>query len=424
MVVYWSIISTLWPPCLLSKFSAILTAILCEIGTHLTKVSIFSNYAPGTEISTNPSKVAKASDVFGDDCDEVSKYDMSKRGQPSFNMTHLMTPSTKVDHKKELTNTAQELEIFRRNVPRRTDSDSLAVLKTKVASASTVGEMVSLLGATEEGIKEMGRKVEDSCFQELLSIGAADGPLPLSEWPNDRARNWFAQVVRFAKNFSPVTLSFLLRLTVRSEEENIGARHVVCLASLYGLLAAQVDRTNNVLCKLNTLQLKMDGCTEEGIDALAIMGITHTSRHLRRQRDDIVEVVDTLRIEETKHRPIQSTMDNCNQKGSDTTVEYRQTETIDTRSLDSEPKTPEEVMALFGMEILNVTSPELSGELRHLESVLGLVVATAIAKDRPELAHVLPLLLSSTHHSHSQSYLPLEEANLTLVSPHYTKVGF
>ena len=103
---------------------------------------------------------------------------------------------------------------------------------------------------------------------------------------------------------------------------------------------------------------------------------------------------------------------------------FRDDETIDTRSLDSEPKTPEEVMALFGMEILNVTSPELSGELRHLESVLGLVVATAIAKDRPELAHVLPLLLSSTHHSHSQSYLPLEEANLTLVSPHYTKVGF
>ena len=267
----------------------------------------------------------------------------------------------------------------------------------------------------------MGQKVEDRCFQELLSISAADGPLPLSEWPNDRAKNWFAQVVRFAKNFSPFTLSLLLRLTVHSEEENIGARHVVSLASLYGLLAAQVDRTNNVLSKLNTLQLKMDGCTEEGIDALVPMGITHSSRHLRRQRDVIAEVADSIRIEETKNHPDQSTLDNCNQKESDTTVEYRQTETMDTRSLNTEPKTPEEVMALFGAELLDVTSPQHSAEFHHLEKVVGLVVATTIAKERPELAHVRPLL--PRHHVHSQSHLPLEEAHLTLVSPHYYKVG-
>ena len=340
-----------------------------------------------------------------------------------FNMSHLMTPSVKVDHQKELECAAQELDQFRRNGPRVDDSAAFAALKEKVATASTVSEMVSMLGATVEGLKEMGQKVEDACFQELLSVGAAEGPLPLSEWPNDRAKNWFAQVVRFAQKFSPVTLSFLLRLAVHSEEENIGAQHVISLASTYALLAAQVDRTNNVLSKLNTLQLKMDGCTEEGIDALAVMGITHTSRHLRRQRDVIAEVADSLRIEETKNRPLQSTMDNCNQKESDTTVEYRQTETIDTSGLDSKPKTPEEILALFDIDLLDVTSPELSAELRHLEKVVGLVVATAIAKGRPELAHVYPLLLSSTHHSHSQSNLPLEEANLTLVSPHYKKVG-
>ena len=372
------------------------------------------------DINDTAPKVAKASDVFGESCEEEK---LIKGGNKIFNMTHLMTPSAKVDHRKELEIAAKELDQFRSNGPRLTDSAALKALKDKVATASTVGEMVRMLGATEEGMKEMGQKVEDVCFQELLSIGAAEGPLPLSEWPNDRAKNWFAQVVGFAQKFSPVTLSFLLRLTVHSQEENIGARHVVCLASMYGLLAAQVDRTNNVLSKLNTLQLKMDGCNEEGIDALAVMGITHTSRHLRRQRDVIAEVADALRIEETKNRPLQSTMDNCNQKESDTTVEYRQTETVDTRGLNSEPKSPEEVLALFGVDLLDVTSPELSAELSHLEKVVGLVVATAVAKVRPQLAHVLPLLLSSAHHSHSQSNLPLEEALLTLVSPHYEKVG-
>ena len=406
----------------LSQVSAFLTKENIE-GVDLSQFDFRKSQkrTSATDFNNTAPKVAKASSVFAENGqDETS----AKGGNRIFNMNHLMRPSTKVDHQKELETTAQELDLFRRSGPRVTDSAALAALKSKVASASTVGEMVRLVGATPEGMKEMGLKVEDACFQELLSVGAAEGALPLSEWPNDRAKNWFAQVVKFAQKFSPVTLSLLLRLIVHSDEENIGARHVICLATVYGLLAAQVDRTNNVLSKLNTLQLKMDGCTEEGIDALAPMGITHTSRHLRRQRDVIAEVADKLRIEETKNRPLQSTMDNCNQKESDTTVEYRQTESIDTRGLNSEPKSPAEVLASFDVDLFIVTSPELSDELRHLEKVVGLVVSTAVAKVRPELAHLLPLLLSSTHHSHSQSSLPLEEANLTLVSPHYQKVGY
>ena len=290
-----------------------------------------------------------------------------------------------------------------------------------MASAETVGEMVNLLWDCEEGKQEMGKMVEDTCFQELISISAADGELPLSEWSNDRAKNWFSSVARFAKKFSPLTLSFLLRLVVHSEEQNISAENVVSLATLYGLLAAHVDKLNNVMRKLNTLQLKMDGCTEEGIDAMAALGITHTSRHLRRQRDVVAEVADAILIEETKNHPDQSTLDNCNQKGSDTTVEYRQTETIDTSNLGTQPKNPAEVMDLFGLDLLDVTSPELQQELVHLQGVVGLVVATAVAQRRQGLAHVLPLL--PRHHAHSQSDLPLEEAHITLVSPHYYKVG-
>ena len=367
-----------------------------------------------------PLKVARASDVFGDTSGDEN---LTKGGSRIFNMTHLIRPSVKVDHRKELEQTARELEGFRSRIPKATDSVSLAELKMKVASASTVREMVCLLRACEEGMKEMGQKVEGRCFQELLSIGAADGPLPLSEWPNDRSKNWFAQVVRFAQKFSPVTLSLLLRLTVHSEEENIGVRHVVSLASFYGLLAAQVDRTNNVLCKLNTLQLRWMAAQRKALMRW-LSWESHTrlaARHLRRQRDVIAEVADAIRIEETKHHPDQSTLDNCNQKESDTTVEYRQTETIDTRSFNTDPKTPEEVMDLFGIELLDVTSPQLSAELSHLEKIVGLVVSRAVSKDRPELAHVYPLL--PRHHKHSQSHPPLEEAKLTLVSPHYYKVG-
>ena len=137
-----------------------------------------------------PLKVARASDVFGDTSRDEN---LTKGGSRIFNMTHLIRPSVKVDHRKELEQTARELEGFRSRIPKATDSVSLAELKMKVASASTVREMVCLLGACEEGMKEMGQKVEDRCFQELLSIGAADSPLPLSEWPNDRSKNWFAQ---------------------------------------------------------------------------------------------------------------------------------------------------------------------------------------------------------------------------------------
>ena len=389
-------------------------------GVHISQFDFVKRgkRTASTEVDAGASKVAKASDIFGDDPAEGLG---SKGGQQIFNMTHLLRPAVKVEHRKELEATAAELDQFRCQQPTATDPETVSKLRLEMASAETVGEMVNLLWACEEGKQEMGKMVEDTCFQELISISAADGELPLSEWPNDRAKNWFSSVARFAKKFSPLTLSFLLCLVVHSEEQNISAENVVSLATLYGLLAAHVDKLNNVMRKLNTLQLKMDGCTEEGIDAMAALGITHTSRHLRRQRDVVAEVAHAILIEETKNHPDQSTLDNCNQKGSDTTVEYRQTETIDTSNLGTQPKNPAEVMDLFGLDLLDVTSPELQQELVHLQGVVGLVVATAVAQRRQGLAHVLPLL--PRHHAHSQSDLPLEEAHITLVSPHYYKVG-
>ena len=54
---------------------------------------------------------------------------------------------------------------------------------------------------------------------------------------------------------------------------------------------------------------------------------------------------------------------------------------------------------------------------KHLEKVVATSVGRLIAENHPNLEHWLQLL--PVHHSHPNSHLPLEEAKIRLMSPHY-----
>ena len=99
---------------------------------------------------------------------------------------------------------------------------------------------------------------------------------------------------------------------------------------------------------------------------------------------------------------------------------YTQTETEETSHLGTEPLPPEEVMSLFDLKILDLTSPELKGELDHLRSVAMLALGRELAKLRPEISHWLHIL--PEHHQHPDSNLPLQPANVTLLSPLWKEV--
>ena len=79
-----------------------------------------------------------------------------------------------------------------------------------------------------------------------------------------------------------------------------------------------------------------------------------------------------------------STIDNCDQKGFHTTVEYVEVEHEDTSHLSVEPLGKEETLALFDIDQLLLGNEHLQDEKKHLEGIILLEVGKVIAQARPE----------------------------------------
>ena len=113
-------------------------------------------------------------------------------------------------------------------------------------------------------------------------------------------------------------------------------------------------------------------------------------------------------------------MDNCDTKGSHTTVEYRETERVDTSDLSVEELGPEELLNLFSLDLVLLGNECLREEREHLKKVLLIAVGRALAEAYPELVghwgEELP-----QHHSHPFSHIKPEEAAVRLMTPHYRK---
>ena len=134
--------------------------------------------------NVEPEGRTRASDIFGEDSTENQD-----EGGGQFKMMHLLASGVKLDHRALLEKAASELEALRQadglDGPLLEKSD-LSQLRAALSSAASLEEMVLLIGAADGGLMEMGRLVQDKCFEELLTLSAAEGPLPLQDWPNDR----------------------------------------------------------------------------------------------------------------------------------------------------------------------------------------------------------------------------------------------
>ena len=166
-------------------------------------------------------------DGHGDDKTGAGGGDRSSIPQDSsrFILNNLVRSGIKVDHNKVLKDTASMLDTFRlrENEPEFEEA-RLAMLKLDLSNATSVQEMVATIGTSEEGLQAMAQRVEDRCFEELVTLSAKEGPLPLADWPNSTSENWFSEVIKFGLRNSPVTLSLVLRMAVKDLETNIQPR--------------------------------------------------------------------------------------------------------------------------------------------------------------------------------------------------------
>ena len=245
--------------------------------------------------------------------------DAEQGGGGRFDVRNLLSDGVKVEHLKDLRSAARLLDEIRQQGGDEVESElDLAEKKMELANAKSMQEMVSMLGTSEEALRAMASVVEDRALEELLTLSSGEDKIPLSDWPNSLHENFFAEVVRLAHRKSPVTLSFLLRLVIKDKSSNVEPSHVVSVATVFAHLAQLVDSLNNVLAKINSLHLKMENTTDEGIDAMAKLGLSVQARNLRILRDDLAEISSKLHIEETRFMPEQSCIDNCDTKGSHT----------------------------------------------------------------------------------------------------------
>ena len=270
-----------------------------------------------TEMDTCDSLGSGPSAVDGQGQDQEG--DAEQGGGGRFDVRNLLSDGVKVEHLKDLRSAARLLDEIRQQGGDEVESElDLAEKKMELANAKSMQEMVSMLGTSEEALRAMASVVEDRALEELLTLSSGEDKIPLSDWPNSLHENFFAEVVRLAHRKSPVTLSFLLRLVIKDKSSNVEPSHVVSVATVFAHLAQLVDSSNNVLAKINSLHLKMENTTDEGIDAMAKLGLSVQARNLRILRDDLAEISSKLHIEETRFMPEQSCIDNCDTKGSHT----------------------------------------------------------------------------------------------------------
>ena len=345
-------------------------------------------------------------------------------GSSRFDVRNLLSDGVKVHHLQDLQAAARLLDELRQQGDDAVEHElDLAELKLELSASKTLQEMVHKLGANEEALKLMASVIEDRALEELLTIRSGEEKIPLSDWPNSLHENFFAEVVKLAARKSPVTLSFLLRLVIKDKAANVEPKHVISVATVFSTLAQLVDSSNNVLAKIIALDLKMENTTDEGVDAMAKLGLSVQARNLRVLRDDLAQISSTLHLEDTRAMPEQSCIDNCDVKANHTTVEYRETEKVDTSHLCQEPMGREEVLALFTTAMVRMNDENHKEELDHLTKVIlnttGRVLAEALESRIGHWQNVLP-----PHHHHPLSHVKIEEAAIRLMAPHYRQVGF
>ena len=174
-----------------------------------------------------PSKQVRLSNVFEDASDEEVEEEVEEDsvGRSRFNLKNLVKPVDKLNHQKLLEETASLLDSFRlRENDKEFEAAQLAKLKIDIMNSSSIDDLVSTVGASSDGLKAMANVIEQHCLQELLTLSASEGPIPLADWPNSMSENFFSEVIKFALRNSPITLSLILRLAVKELDTNVQPR--------------------------------------------------------------------------------------------------------------------------------------------------------------------------------------------------------
>ena len=211
-----------------------------------------------------------------------------------------------LDHKKELKAAAKLLNDARIPVHHETN---LEELKSVLMDSADLESLVHQVWSHPEARNMFQQMETSSSLEDFLQIGRTETNGPLKTFPPNVNENIYHEIVKFSLEKSKSTVIFLINLLVEKNKP-ITAHDVIHIAYIFSYVAHKVNRDNSALVKLKTLLVQKEGITSEGVDALATLGVTESSRSLRNQKDFLAGISTELVKSSATSFPHQSTVDN------------------------------------------------------------------------------------------------------------------
>ena len=204
-----------------------------------------------------------------------------------------LNDSIAINHKVSLLETAKILNDRRRSLVDIGDDDlNFVNLKSRIDATENWDELIRILNANCLIQKRLGGIAQSKMLEQLLKISSVPEN-PLREFPMDVNRNHYSDIVGFALAHTPDVLDLILKLSTRNEVP-VSESDVVRCAYIFSTLASAVNRNNNALKKMNSVNTKTNGLTNEGLDALANVGAFETSRSFRNIRDFLASISEQV----------------------------------------------------------------------------------------------------------------------------------
>ena len=254
----------------------------------------------------------------------------------------------------------------------------------------------------------------------MIKIGRSYISSPLKSFPPDVNQNIYSEIVKFSVRHCPQTVTFLLNLIVKKDQE-INSNNVIRIAIFLSSIAHSVNRENNSLSKLKSVLLQKEGLTNEGLDALLVAGISESSRSQRNIKDFFAGISSQVLKSAASSYPHVRTMDNLDIRiGGLThhlTQEFIEIEQIDTKHLDTKGKGFDAEKATFKSDTVLLTSDENRDILEHFKNVVAITIGRVLSDRVPESRFLKPYF--QNHYDHPNQNLNPKPAIIFIQKPLY-----
>ena len=328
-------------------------------------------------------------------------------------------PTENLDHKKELKEAAKLLNEARLPPNLETGLD-LEDLKLRLVECKDLEALVHQLWVHAEAKNIFQQMEMSSTLEDFLKMGRSDISGPLKTFPPCINENIYHEIIKFAIDKSKNTVLFLLNLLVEKNKP-VSTQDVIQISYIISYLAHSVNRENDALVKLKSLLVQKEGITNEGLDTLAVLGVTESSRSLRNQKDFLAGISSELVKSAAKSYPHHSTIDNIDLKIDEVshhmTLEYIEVEQFCTKNLSTGDKSLGETLEFFKKESVLLSTEANKDLLNHLRKVVAISVGRNLAERVPGAGFLKKLL--KNHYDHPTSKQEPKPAITFVKKPQY-----